>query len=225
MAGAPAEERGRGAGSRGAQVYEALLDRIRSGELLPGMRLREEELARLLDVSRTPVREALTRLQARGLVDSAAGGLAVVQVDRRQVMELYAMRASLEGAAAAFAAENASAAEITGMRLLTARFAERSASPAEAARANAELHEAIYEAAHNRYLRRMLTDLNDSLALLSDTTFSVEGRAAAARREHGAIVAAIEARDASKAETAARRHIERALGARLEMIFTARGGM
>jgi DNA-binding GntR family transcriptional regulator len=213
------EERGRGDASRGTQVYAVLLGRIRSGELRPGMRVREEDVAALLKVSRTPVREAFTRLQARGLLEASSGGLAIAEITRGQIMSLYAMRAVLEGAAARFAAENASQADIAGLKHVSRLFASRRGSAATMARINTAFHEAIYEAAHNRYLTRMLEDLNDSLALLPDTTFSIAGRTAAARREHEAIVTAIEARDPDGAEGAARKHIDLALGARLALLF------
>ncbi|ADZ70962.1 GntR family transcriptional regulator [Polymorphum gilvum] len=218
-------ERGRGADSRGAKVYEALLARMRSGELVPGTRMREDDLARELAVSRTPVREALARLQARGLVESTGGGWTVVELSRPQIMELYALRAVLEGAAARFAAENASPGEIAGLKHIAGLFSavmtgNAADDPAGLATLNASFHEAIYEAAHNRYLQRMLADLNDSLALLPDTTFSVAGRSSAAVGEHGAVVAAIEARDADGAEAAARGHIQKALEARLILLFS-----
>ena len=73
-----------------------------------GERLREEELARTLGVSRTPVREALGRLQARGLVEVAPPrGLIVAELDSQKILELYAVREILEGAAARFSAERA----------------------------------------------------------------------------------------------------------------------
>jgi len=211
--------RGRGEASRGNRVYRDLVERIRSGELTPGSRLREEDIAAALGVSRTPVREAFARLQSRGLIDTSAGGLSVASLSRPQVMELYALRARLEGAAAAFAAENASSGEIASLRHAAGLFDAQDNS-ADAARANTLFHEAIYEAAHNRYLMRMMEDLNDSLALLPDTTFSVPGRAEAARTEHRAIVEAIGRRDPAAAEAAARTHIAGALDGRLTMLFS-----
>lgn len=211
--------RGRGEASRGNRVYRDLVERIRSGELAPGSRLREEDIAAALGVSRTPVREAFARLQSRGLLDTTAGGLSVASLSRPQVMELYALRARLEGSAAAFAAENASAAEIASLRHAAALF-DAQENSADAARANTLFHETIYEAAHNRYLMRMMEDLNDSLALLPDTTFSVPGRAEAARAEHRAVVEAIERRDPAGAENAARAHIAGALDGRLRMLFS-----
>jgi len=209
--------------SRSDQVYETLRLRIRSGELHSGARLREEELAASLGVSRTPVREALGRLQVRGMVESGSGGLAVATLSRAQVMEVYAIREILEGAAARFAAENASSANLLTLRFLHEKFEQNDGPPETAARHNNAFHEAIYDAARNRYQKRMLDNLNDALALLPDTTFSVAGRAAAAKEEHRAILNAIVARDPEAAEKAARAHISRALGARLDLMFRGEG--
>lgn len=215
-------ERGRGAGSRSSQVYQALLERLRSGALEPGTRMREEDLAKMLGVSRTPVREALAHLQARGLIENTNGGMAIVELSRPQTMELYAMRANLEGAAARFAAENASPSEIASLKHVCGLFSNFQGDAADFAKANTAFHDAIYEATHNRYLIKMLEDLNDSLALLHDTTFSVSGRAEAAKAEHERIFSAIERGKPDKAEKAAQQHIENALGARLHLLFAIR---
>lgn len=214
--------RGRGEGSRGSKVYHRLVERIRAGDLKPGERVREEVVADMLGVSRTPVREAFARLLARGLLENTSAGLAVSNLNRSQVMELYALRARLEGAAAAFAAENASPVELASLRHAAALFESRQGSTAESAFANIMFHEAIYEAAHNRYLVRMMEDLNDSLATLPDTTFALPGRTEAACAEHRAIVEAIELRNPVLAEVAARAHIANALDGRLKMLFSAR---
>ena len=216
------QTRGSGGGSRGSKVYRSLADRIRSGELASGARVREEDIALSLGVSRTPVREAFARLQERGLLENSSAGLTVAQLSRQQVLELYALRAKLEGAAAAFAAENASSSDIVSIRHAAVAFAAQSTAPRDIARANTLFHEAIYEAAHNRYLMRMLEDLNDSLALLPDTTFSVPGRAEAAKTEHEAILAAIESRDPLKAEQAACMHIKHALEGRLVLLYSVK---
>ncbi len=214
---------GRGlARSRAGQVYDQLHEWIRSGRLPPGTRVREEEIARTLAVSRTPVREALSRLQTRGLVEQSNGGLSVVALTRPQIMELYAMRGVLEGAAARFAAENASPSDVATLQHVSMQFARFAGEPAGFAKVNMIFHEAIYEAAHNRYLMRMLADLNDSLTLLPSTTFAVPGRSEVAIGEHERIQKAIEAKDADGAERAARDHIRNALQARLELMFSFR---
>lgn len=205
--------------TRGNRVYRLLVEQIRGGELISGARLREEEVAASLGVSRTPVREAFARLQERSLIRLAPGGMTVASLGRQQVLELYALRARLEGTAAAFAAENASTGEMAGLAHVATLFEGQAADPAAAARANMQFHRAIYEAAHNRYLQRMLDDLNDSLALLANTTFAVSGRGEAAVAEHRAVLDAIQRRDANAAEAAARSHIDQALGARLTLLF------
>lgn len=205
-------------GSRGLRTYEALLERIRQGELKPGTRVREEDIATMLGVSRTPVREALGRLQARGLVHQVQGGLAIVELGRARIMELYAMRGVLEGAAARFAAENATSGDLELIRLTAEGFRDDNDDARSLAATNVRFHQAIYDAAHNSYLMRMVEDMNDSLALLPQTTFVVSGRSSSAVVEHRDILAAIEARDATRAEDAARLHIRQALQARLALL-------
>src|SRR5882724_6928753 len=99
--------------SRAEFVYESLRYAIWDGRIKKGERVREEEIARHLGVSRTPVREALQRLQQRGLLVVGGGrGLVVAELSQHQVIELYAMRQVLEGSAARFAAQRASEPEV-----------------------------------------------------------------------------------------------------------------
>lgn len=200
-------------------VYRDLVERLRRGELTPGSRLREEEIAASLGVSRTPVREALTRFQARGLAGLSAGGLIVAELDRRQVNELYAVRSMLEGAAARFAALNASPSDIDSILHAADLFDSQPDDAAALARANTLFHESIYHAARNDYLLRMLADLNDSLALLPRTTFQIPQRSREVQQEHRQIISGIETRNADQAEAAARDHINKALASRLKLLF------
>jgi DNA-binding GntR family transcriptional regulator len=208
--------------SRARWVYSSLRNAIHQGHLARGERMREEEIAQSLGVSRTPVREALALLQAAGLVEAKAGGLVVTTLTRGQVIELYAMREILEGSAAGLAALHASATEIATLRHLCQVFAQSIGNVDRLAQVNHEIHNTIYEAAHNRYLLRTLHELHDSLALLTSTTFSVEGRGERAVKEHKDIVDAIEKRDGERAERAARAHIRAAQEARLAMMFEFR---
>lgn len=216
----PGDEPGFRNTSRSEYVYRALRDAIQEGRLPQGERLREEDVARRLGVSRTPVREALRRLVARGLVQEAPGrGLVVVELSKRQVIELYAMRRILEGAAARFAAQHASPGEGELLRRLAAECRD-AGTPPKMAQANRAFHRAIYEAAHNRYLLEALSDLSDALALLPSTTFQQRGRAQTAYVEHMKIAEAIIAHDADAAEAAAREHIAMAEQLRSRMMFT-----
>jgi len=204
--------------SRANFVYQQMREAMRDGRFRQGDRVREEDVARSLGVSRTPVREALRQLQSDGLLNVASGrGLGVVALDRSQVLELYAMRELLEGAAARLSAQHAIPAEIAHMEHLLASF-RKTRDPEEHARINRALHVAICDAAHNRYMVQSLNQLSDALALLRGTTFSVAGRARTADLEHRAIVEAIAVGNSDLAETAARAHIRQAQALRLQML-------
>jgi DNA-binding GntR family transcriptional regulator len=208
-----------GNSTRSEWVYERLLRDIKAGQFSRGDRLREADIAEALGVSRTPVREALLRLQHRGLVELTVGGLTVSRLSRLQLIELFSMREVLEGSAAMFAAQHAAPAEIAGLRELLALFEQFLADPARLAKINTEFHKAIYGAAHNRYLTRTLEELNDSLALLPSTTFTVPNRGTKSLAEHCRIVDAIEAREPERARLEAGEHIRHAQAARLSMML------
>jgi len=141
----PAAREDAGRASRGLWVSEALRDDIQDGRYAPGDRVTELEVAERLGVSRTPVREALRRLESEGLLVSLPWrGVVVAELDRAQVLELYAMREVLEGTAARFAAQHADAAEIDLMQDLLEREAAAGDDGTLTARINRDLHEAIY---------------------------------------------------------------------------------
>ena len=189
------------------RVYADLKAALKTARFEPGERVREEAVAEWLKVSRTPVREALRRLQSENLLVLTEHGLAVAQLSRNQIFELYAIREVLEGAAAALAARHASPAEISFMKQVLEAQAAAKNDEARLLATNHELHGCIYRAANNRYLVRTLQSLQDELAQLRGTTFSWPRRPAEALREHGAIVQAIERHDAEAAEKAARSHV------------------
>lgn len=176
-------------------------------------------MARQLGVSRTPVREALGRLLARGLVESSPGrGLVVRNLSTGEVIELYAMREIIEGAAAHLAAQQASQPEIDHLGDLAAEFRASFDDPQSMARCNRRLHEAIYRAAKNRYFDSASRELQDAIALVGPTTYTLADRPAAAAEEHEQIIKAIGKRDAALAEQLARAHIREALRTRLRIL-------
>jgi DNA-binding GntR family transcriptional regulator len=197
-------------GSRADFVFETLRDAIWDGRIARGVRIREEEIARNLGVSRTPVREALQRLQQRGLLVVGAGrGLVVAELSHHQVVELYAMREILEGSAARFAARHATETEIDILHQLQRDLRQVKTDAMAVVMLNRQFHQAIYSAAHNEYLMRALDSLHDSLALLNHTTFRMPKRRES-DDEHRKIALAIEKRDPDQAEQAARAHIRNA---------------
>jgi DNA-binding GntR family transcriptional regulator len=199
------------AGSRADFVYDSLRDAIWDGRFAYGERVREEEVAHDLGVSRTPVREALQRLQQRGLLVVGPGrGLVVAELSPAQIHELYAMREILEGSAARFAAQHATPIEIELLHQLQQALVSAGDDVLTLVGLNRRLHQAICEAAHNRYLVHTLDSLHDSFALLHSATFRAPNRRRESDEEHRRIVDAIERRDADSAEAAAREHIRQA---------------
>ena len=205
----------------GESAYERIREAIRSGDLEPGHRITESDLARWLTMSRTPVREAISRLETEGLLTHVRRqGLTVARLDYQAVMELYEMREVLEGTAARFAAHHAAVAEVETLREMLDLEAELGPSDSKrGAEANRRFHQIIHHAAHNRYLLKTLNALGDSMMLLGSTTLALPGRHATALEEHRLIVEAISARDADGAQQAACGHIRAAQRHRLKLLL------
>lgn len=210
---------GHSGGSLAEGVYTRLLDAINKGELRPGDALREVDLASRLGVSRTPIREALQRLESEEVLVKRDRSLIVPLVDEKQILELYAMREALEGAAAALAARSATEVEVEVLaQILSEESAlQDNASDVHAA-VNKSFHAAIYRAANNRYLLKSLNALQDAITRLNATTFAYPGRPKRAIREHRLIYRAIADRDPAAAEQVARQHIREALRYRMMLI-------
>jgi DNA-binding GntR family transcriptional regulator len=208
--------------SRAEHAYQQLLSAIISGELQPGCRIREVELAEWLNISRTPVREAVRRLESEGLICIAGHkGMAIAELDYQAVMELYQMREVLEAAAASLAAKHASEPEIYSLGEIFNQEKQQHHNSAAQAEINRAFHNAIYHAAHNRYLLKSLNSLRDAMALLGASTYALPSRGEAALVEHQRIIEAIEKGDSAAAEQAARDHIRAAQKARIRILTGA----
>lgn len=209
-----------GKGSRGAKAYELLRKAIATGKLQPGARVLESELAALLNMSRTPVREAIAALEADGLVSvDSARGRVVTKLDYQSVMELYAVREVLEGTAAALAARNASDIEILALRNMLELEEQILDDPGKLADHNRRFHEAIYYCSHNRYILKMLEYIQTAMLLLQPAGRVGTERRETALPEHKAIVDAIEARNPAASEAAIRNHVRRAQQARIKLLL------
>ena len=198
-------------------AYALILEAIDSGIYRPGDRLVESELADRFGVSRTPVREALQRLETQSMLARDGRSLIVASLDHNQLAELYVVRAELEGLAARLAAQHASAEEIRVLHAMVEDDRKLLGDPAALSRANRRFHKQIHLASHNRYLVQQLDLVHRSMALLASTSLAAEGRDAAALAEHEAIIAAIAARDGDAAYEALRTHISRAFETRLKI--------
>ena len=205
-------------GLHGNAAYQTLLGEIAGGQLLPGDRLRETELAARLGVSRTPVREAIRQLEADGLVSHVPRqGATVRRLDYAEVMELYEMRAVLEGTAARLAARAAADIELDELEAINAELA-RATDAGDAFRLNRMFHAALLDAARNRFLRHAMQSLQKTLMILGPTTLAESDRFEGALDEHAALLAALRDRDGARAEQLMRAHIEASGRARIKAL-------
>lgn len=206
--------------SRSALAYRQLRHALASGRLKPGERVMEVEVADWLKVSRTPVREALRRLESEGMLSfEPRTGLVVASISRQAMLELYVMREVLEGTAARLCARHASETEITEIEELVKREARLQGNHPELARHNRLFHEAVHRGAHNRYLEKSLAAVNDTMHLLGPSQLLIPARAAQSQAEHAELFEHIRRHDADAAEAAARRHIRSAQQQRVRNLF------
>lgn len=196
--------------SSSERVYQELKRRILSGELSPRTRLVELRLAEDLDVSRTPVREALKRLMAERLVSvDSVGGIVVTHVDDQELEEIYVIREVLDGLAARLAAERTTASEVRKFHRLMKIMNENVAKGQLDAvvQGNIVFHEMLHQAAGNDRLRVLSSDLANFVRRFSVESFASPQRMFDMLAEHAEIVLAIEEHDPERAERVARRHI------------------
>jgi DNA-binding GntR family transcriptional regulator len=207
-----------------AEVYERLREAIVSGELEAGAPLVEATVAARYGISRTPVREALRRLEQDGLVERGDRGMRVRTRSPEEILEIYEARIVLEGAAARAAAERGTKLDL--MRIGHALERMQAIDPGDAtamAETNRAYHEAIWTASHNATLVDLLTRLQSHLTRYPSTTLTSEGRWEAVLREHADLLHTIENRDGTKAARIAEEHMTEARDIRLRMYSEGRG--
>lgn len=194
------------------QVAAMLREEIFAGSLTPGSFLDETALCERLDISRTPLREALKVLTAEGLLrHEPRRGCFVAEVTQRDLDEIFPVIALLEGRCAWEAARNASDADIEALATLHAQLEAH----AKAQRINAyyatnfAIHEAIITLADNRWLAQTIGDLRKILKLARLQQLKAPGRLEQSLAEHLAVFAALKAHDSDGAEAAMRTHLHR----------------
>ena len=197
-------------------VAERLEAAIVSGKLEPGAKLSEQGLATSLGVSRGPLREAIRRLEGRGLLERTPNiGVRVAQLSLADLKELLEVREALEGMAAGLAALHMPAAEIAALRkLIESHGKQKSVAEGKGYYQESkdfDFHFRIVTGSGNARLAQMLTgDLYYLLRVYRYKSSTKPGRAQEALDEHRRIVSAIEARDAEAAEAAMREHLRHA---------------
>ena len=194
------------------QVLELLRMEIVEMRLQPGQRLVERELIDSFGVSRTTIREALRGLAAEGLVTTIPQKGAIVAVPSPKcAAEVYEVRALLEGAAAREFVAHASDAQVAALRgALVALEQTQNADARVMLHAKNRFYDILFDGADNATIRTILEGLQARVSVLRATSLTAPGRPAQSVVEIGALVEAIERRDADAAESAAAFHVRRA---------------
>ncbi|HOV79140.1 MAG TPA: GntR family transcriptional regulator [Bacillota bacterium] len=193
-------------------VFESLREAIILGRLKPGERLMEIQLAEEMGVSRTPVREAIRKLELEGFVVMVPRkGAYVAGISLKDIVDVFEVRAALEGLAAGLAAERITDGELE--QLERSLIQVNVSSPGDInviAEGDSSFHNLIYLASRNQRLVQIITHLQEQIQRFRMTTLSQPGRTKIALDEHKKIVEAISERDIELAQTLAREHIENA---------------
>jgi DNA-binding GntR family transcriptional regulator len=204
-----------GKGSRPVEILERLRGLILTGEYGPEERLIEEQLAQRLGVSRTPVRQALTMLEAEGLVEIAPNrGATVCSFSIEDVRDIYDLRAVLEGHAARRATGRIEGGELERMRKLAremeglaGRFDDHEEEIRVLVALNQEFHGTIVEASRNRRLQRLINRTVEIPLMFKAFFWYTPHERAISNQYHRRILEALEKGDADRAEIIMREHV------------------
>ncbi|MBX2857400.1 MAG: GntR family transcriptional regulator [Cellvibrionaceae bacterium] len=196
------------------KITESIRTAIVSGDIAPGAKLSEAQLAMQFNSSRGPVREAIRRLEVERLVRHVPHeGARVITLERNEIVAIYQVRESLEGMAASLAAQHMSDEDIVALRQLWEQHRAHQHQTGEYMQADGDFdfHYRIIQGSRNPYLiRQLCDDLYQLLRMFRYRSSRFISRSAVALTEHEHIVYAIEQRDSQLAELVMRRHISRA---------------
>ena len=198
-------------------VYQQIRQEILDGGLAPGQPLVEASLSETYAVSRTPIREALHRLQQDGLVERSDRGLRVSVASEEQILELYRARILLESAISEDAAMRRNDYDLAVLDRCLASGVTQDDDPDVRTKDNDRFHEAVWAASHNKTLVDLVSRVDIHLRRYPQTTLLYPGRWERAAEQHRAIVDAIRARDADAARELSREHHQEAQQIRLRM--------
>lgn len=204
---------------RGVEAYERIRQMILAGDIPQGAIVSEADLVRSLGMSRTPVREALRRLEGENYMRAVPGrGYVVIELSEQDLANVYGVRAALEGLAAEGAAALASRVQLAQLEDLydaMERALERDDEP-QLTKLNSRFHAAIAEASGNTYLQAMLDNIHDVFERFRATAVGQPARRDDAHAEHGQLIRALRAGDQEQARALAEQHVRKALVFRRE---------
>jgi DNA-binding GntR family transcriptional regulator len=200
------------------QAYKRIRQMFFEQELRPGSRVSEAVLTRQLGMSRTPVREALTKLEGEGLLVSAPGrGYIVTEFDVDDLVDVYHVRAALDGLAAEEAVRRINRVDLVRLEeLYDAMAAACKADDGDEplASLNSSFHALIAEISGNNYLQTMLEDIRDVFERFRTTALTAPGRRDEAHADHGLLLEALRRGDPAEARRVATQHVYDALETR-----------
>lgn len=202
-------------------VLDAIREAVISGALKPRERLMEIQLAEELGVSRTPIREALRKLELEGfIVMVPRKGAYVADFSFKDIADVYEIRAALEGLAAGLAAERITDEELENMERLLAEKAEAivQRDMDKLVEVDTKFHEIIYQASRNKRLWAIISNLREQIQRCRTTSLAFPGRMQKSLEEHRNIVEAIQSRDPQLSRQLAQEHIENAENSMIESI-------
>lgn len=194
------------------QVFEHLETDILSGKYSKGETLTESKLSAELGVSRTPIREALRRLEQEHLIEEASKGVVVVGISEKDLDDIFAVRLKLEGQAAAMAAQNYTEEQLAVVReaLEFQEFYLDKNDPDRIKSMDSRFHETIYKMSGSTVLYDVLEPLHKKILKYRRASVSNTSRAEASVAEHRAIYEALAARDSALVSKLITEHLENA---------------
>lgn len=196
----------------GSQVFEQVKGMILRGEMSPGRRIIENEVADSMGISRTPVREAIHRLAAEGFLNPLPkGGYAVRGLTLSGVEETFDIRSTLESFAAFLAAKRFADEELLPLEEKIDEFQRYldGNDLSELTRINTDFHELLYALSRSPRLIKMIHDLRDDIFLLRKVMLNSEDMAPLSNQDHREMLKAMKKRDAQKVEKLVKKHILR----------------
>lgn len=207
-------------------VFSILRKAILDGNLEPGKRLVERDIAEQLGISRTPVREAIRKLELERLVTHIPRkGVVVAGFSKADVMEITAIRTVLEGLICSIAAVKIRARDLDRLEsiLKQIQVEHSKCNYKKVNQLNDRFHEIIYRAAESPRLYEVLSTLREYINKFAQVAYTKPGRVEEALAEHGKIIQALRNQDSHEAEEAAKRHVEKSSEAYMEIASLERG--
>lgn len=194
-------------------VFDVLRSAITSGTLQPGERLMENQLAEQMRVSRTPVREAIRKLEQEGLVVMVPRrGTYVADLSIRDINEVFEIRTALEVLAAGLAAERIREEDLEELERLLVEIGEHieRGDMDQLVDADIRFHDILFGATHNKTLAGIISNLREKITLFRTISYAYPGRAKRSLEEHRRLVEALAQRSPILAQQVARKHMENA---------------